>query len=64
MSTTELLSEIRELEDTVDSLKSVIQQFDKFLTGRNVTSDVEDREISKLQELINDCLEEDEEYEE
>ena len=59
MSTTELLSEVRELEDEVDALKSLIQDFDKFLIGYNVTSAVEDREIGELQERIRSCFEDD-----
>ena len=60
MSTTELLSEVRKLEDEIDSLKCLIQDFDKFLIGYNVTSAVEDREIGELQERIRSCFEDDE----
>jgi hypothetical protein len=56
MSTTELLSEIRGLEDDVDSLKRAIKEFEKFLIRYPVTSAVEDREFGRLQELIRDCL--------
>jgi len=63
MSTTELLSEISGLEDDVESLriinyslKSAIQEFEKFLISYNVISAVENREFDKLQELIRDCL--------
>ena len=56
MSTTELLSEISGLENDVDSLKCAIKEFEKFLIRYSVTSAVEDREVGKLQELIRDCL--------
>tara|TARA_R110000787_G_C13250651_1_gene429373 strand:+ start:60 stop:395 length:336 start_codon:yes stop_codon:yes gene_type:complete len=63
MSTTELLSEISGLEDDVESLriinyslKSAIQEFEKFLISYNVISAVENKEFDKLQELIRDCL--------
>ena len=60
MSTSDLLLEVRELEDEVDALKCLIQDFDKFLIGYNVTSDVEDREIGELQERIRSCFEDEE----
>ena len=64
MSTTELLSEISSLENEVDALKSfiaevdrsAIQEFEKFLISYNVISAVENKEFDKLQELIRDCL--------
>ena len=49
----------RKLKKELDSLKSLIQDFDKFLIGYNVTSDVEDREIGELQERIRSCFEDD-----
>jgi len=61
MSTTELLSEVRELEDEVDTLKCLIKDFDNFLIGCNASGDVEDREIGELQERIRSCFEDDEE---
>ena len=60
MSTTELLSEVRELEDEVHTLKCLIKDFEYFLIGYNVTSAVEDREIGELQERIRSCFEEEE----
>ena len=63
MSTSDLLLEVRELEDEVDALKCLIQDFDKFLIGYNVNSDVEDREIGELQERIRSCFEDDEDDE-
>ena len=56
MSTTELLSEISSLENEVDALKSFIKEVDKFLLNVDVQTAEEDREIGKLQELIRDCL--------
>ena len=56
MSTTELLSEISSLENEVDALKSFIKEVDKFLLTVDVQTAEEDREIGKLQELIRDCL--------
>ena len=50
----------RKLKKELDSLKSLIQDFDKFLIGYNVTSDVEDREIGELQERIRSCFEDEE----
>jgi len=61
MSTTELLSEVRELEDEVGALKSLIQDFDNFLIGCNASGDGGmDREIGELQERIRSCFEEEE----
>ena len=56
MSTTELLSEISSLENEVDALKSFIAEVDRFLLNVDVQTAKEDREIGKLQELIRDCL--------
>ena len=62
MSTTELLSEVRELEDEVDTLKCLIKDFDNFLIGCNASGDGGmDREIGELQERIRSCFEDDEE---
>jgi len=63
MSTSDLLLEVRELEDEVDALKSLIQDFDNFLIGYNASGDVEDREIGELQERIRSCFEDDEDDE-
>ena len=60
MSTTELLSEVRELEDEVHTLKCLIKDFEYFLIGYNSSGAVEDREIGKLQERITSCFEEEE----
>jgi vacuolar-type H+-ATPase subunit I/STV1 len=61
MSTTELLSEISSLENEVDALKSFIEEVDRFLLNVDVQTAKEDREIGKLQELIKDCLSDEDE---
>ena len=59
----DMFEENKVLQSEIDTLKSVIEEVDKFLLTLNVTNSVEDREVGRLQELIRNIDEDDEEEE-
>ena len=63
MMAQDMFEENKVLQSEIDTLKSVIEEVDKFLLTLNVTNSVEDREVGRLQELIRNIDEDDEEEE-
>jgi len=63
MMAQDMFEENKVLQSEIDTFKSVIEEVDKFLLTLNVTNSVEDREVGRLQELIRNIDEDDEEEE-